>query len=142
MGNNQSNLKRFQVMKVDAQSVGDDTKPTRFVVSVENKEEKETILVAEQYTLSLNGIEKNSMDRKRKGYVKQLYTNSKNRKVGVGLDLYEIKKDVVSSTGRTYTGRNKRRILNQVYNKKDKKNAKQVKIVQKNRHKRKKYKGK
>lgn len=140
MGSYQNNLKRFQLMKIDAQSVGDDTKPTRFVISVENREKKPTILVAEQYTLSLNGIEKNSMDRKRKGYVKQLYTNSKNRQVGVGIDLEEIDKSVVLQAGKTYKGRNKRRIMNQIYNLKDKKNSRQVNIVHSNRRKRKKYK--
>lgn len=140
MSNNQDKLKRFQVIKVEANAVGDNTKPTRFVISIENKNEKPTILVAEQYTLSFNGKDTNAMTRKRKGYVKKLYTNSKSRKVGVGVDMYEIDKKVIKSTGKIYSGRNKRRILNQVYNKKDKKSKEIERIVQRNRHKRKKYK--
>lgn len=133
-------VKRFQKAKVTAHKVGDNTKPTRFTITVENRKDKDTVLVAEQFTLTdKEGNEKNAMNRKRKGYVKELKTSS-SRRVGVGLDLYEVEKDDIIDTGIVYKGKNKRIIMNHIYNENDKKNKHQRNIVRNNKIKRRKYK--
>lgn len=134
-------LKRFQVVNTDASLVGDNTKPTRFSIAVEVSDEKDTVLVAEQYTLiNEKGEKTNAYNNYKKGYIKKLNNPNKKRTVGAGIKLIEIKKHDVKRKGKVYKGKNKRLIINHMYNFKDKKNAKQRNAVKDNRKKRKNYK--
>jgi len=143
MSNNQDKLKRFQVIKTNASAVGDNTKPTRFAITIEVDHEKESTLVAKQFTLTdKEGKPTNAMNRAKKGYVVKLNAPNKKNKIGVGIDLFEINNSEIINKSKIYTGKNKRKIMNAIYNKKDKKTNYQVNIVKNNIIKRKRYKNK